>query len=123
MEDKRMDSDPLPMFAGAPDLPAPGYADYPAQLRKPPAPRRSLRQALPGLRPGLRQHARGGPRRSGVPSYDNSGIATAAFWTALAERCRDKNALLVIISDHGSRLKEPHKEADGLRLDPEWPKD
>lgn len=52
-----------------------------------------------------------------INSYDNSVVATDAFGAALAERLRDKNALLVITSDHGSRLRGPYKGSDSRAQD------
>lgn len=52
-----------------------------------------------------------------INSYDNSVVATDAFWAALVERLKDKNALLVITSDHGSRLRGPYKGSDSRAQD------
>lgn len=52
-----------------------------------------------------------------VNSYDNSVLATDAYWMGLAGRLRGLNALLFITSDHGDRLHGKHRGHDPTLMD------
>ena len=44
-----------------------------------------------------------------VNSYDNSVLATDAYWAGLTDRLKGLNALLLITSDHGDRLRGKYR--------------
>lgn len=44
-----------------------------------------------------------------VNSYDNSVLATDAYWAELTDRLKGLNALLLITSDHGDRLRGKYR--------------
>lgn len=54
-----------------------------------------------------------------INSYDNSILATDSYWKALVERLKDRNALLIVTSDHGDRLRGARGHSPELMDHPE----
>ncbi|WP_298067474.1 phosphoethanolamine transferase [uncultured Mailhella sp.] len=54
-----------------------------------------------------------------VNSYDNSILATDAYWKGLADRLKDRNAVLIVTSDHGDRLHGGRGHSPSLMDHPE----